>query len=211
MKNLNRSKIVGVAAVSLAAVSLIGVGFASWVVGGITNADAQTVTATVGTVTDNRVKVTAGVNDGTVKIDSKSGGTVLVGSGDEENLDFSFKYTVTTTNFFDTSNLKVKLTLTGTLIDLLSGEGSTYLTLSKDETTGNTFTETSTYVFEKTLNNSVTDEIVAFKFAWGGFFGYDNPSMLTDAKKVQSYIDALNAMRDKTIIGTFTAESVKKA
>lgn len=212
MKKMNKKNVIGIATVSLAAVSLIGVGFASWVVGGITATDANgTVTATVGEVTDNRVTVTAAAKDSTLKFDSdKKGGTVFVGNGDFDDMDFSFKFTVTAKDFFKNNTLKVKLTLTGTLIELLKASAtSNYLTLSTVSGYNN-FTG-SNFEYTQTLSNTVTDEEVKFEFGWGSFFGGKNPTELTDSSMVNAYKTALEALAGTTVIGTFTAEGVAKS
>ena len=212
MKKMNKKNVIGIATVSLAAVSLIGVGFASWVVGGITDTGANgTVTATVGDVTDNRVTVTASAQDSTLKFDSdKKGGTVFVGDGDFDDMDFSFKFTVAASDFFQNNTLKVKLTLTGTLIELLKASAtSNYLTLSTVSGYNN-FTG-SNFEYTQTLSNTVTDEEVKFEFGWGSFFESQNPTALTDPSKVDDYKTALEALKNKTVVGTFTAEGVAKS
>ena len=212
MKKMNKKNVIGIATVSLAAVSLIGVGFASWVVGGITDTGANgTVTATVGEVTDNRVTVTAAAKDSTLKFDSdKKGGTVFVGSGDLDDMDFSFKFTVTAKDFFQSNTLKVKLTLTGTLIELLKASAtSNYLTLST-VSGHNNFTG-SNFEYTQTLSHTVTDEEVKFEFGWGSFFENQNPTALTDSSKVDDYKNALAALEGTTVVGTFTAEGVAKS
>ena len=209
MKKMNKKNVIGIATVSLAAVSLIGVGFASWVVGGITDTGANgTVIATVGEVTDNRVTVTAAALDSTLKFDSdKAGGTVFVGNGDFDDMDFSFKFSVTAIDFFQSNNLKVTLTLSGTLIDLMKAPStSNYLTLSTVSAKNN-FTG-SDFVYTQTLSNTVVDEEVKFKFDWGSFFESKNPTALTNPSKVDDYKTALEALKNKTVVGTFTAEGV---
>ena len=100
MKNLNRSKIVGVAAVSLAAVSLIGVGFASWIVGGITGTPTSgQVTVAVGTVKDNRINFSASGVETAINFDCNSNKANPIkasyeGSQAPEDLFFSLKYSL---------------------------------------------------------------------------------------------------------------------
>lgn len=84
------------AILSLTAVSLIGIGFSSWIINASTeNPINNNVTVTAGSVDEKKFdfKVT-NVSDGTVKFDSLLNGDsdVITGSGDkdEEDLDFSF-------------------------------------------------------------------------------------------------------------------------
>lgn len=213
MKNLNRSKIVGVAAVSLAAVSLIGVGFASWIVEGInvTNKD-QTVSVTVGEITDNRVNFNAGSDDPDVAFESNgTDGAVLKGTEDKQDLEFSVWYTATSKDFFKSKKLKITLTFSGDLVTLLSSsEASNYLVLS---TSAPGWTQTSNkFEYTKTITEAVdTKETINFTFAWGSFFGGQNPSATATTSNVSSYISALDSLRNnKSLTGTFTAEGVAK-
>lgn len=82
------------AILGLTAVSLIGIGFSSWIINAITEKSIENnVTVTAGSFDDKRFdfKVTS-VSDGTVKFDSLGTGDsdVITGSGNEEDLDFSF-------------------------------------------------------------------------------------------------------------------------
>ena len=84
------------AILGLTAVSLIGIGFSSWIINAFTEKSIEkNVTVTAGSFDDKRFdfKVT-NVSDGTIKFDSLLNGDsdVITGSGDkdEEDLDFSF-------------------------------------------------------------------------------------------------------------------------
>lgn len=217
MKTLNKSKIVGVAAVSLAAVSLIGVGFASWIVEGINLPDqGQAVTVTVGTITDNRVNFEAGSENHTVAFESNgTDGAVLKGTENKQDLNFSVWYKATSTDFFKSNKLKITLTFSGDLVTLLSGQdaSSKYLSLS---TSASGWTKTSTsneFEYTKTITDAVsTQETIDFTFAWGSFFGNDNPSATATTSNVTSYIEALDTLRKKTSLkGTFSAIGVAKS
>ena len=213
MKNLNKSKIVGVAAVSLAAVSLIGVGFASWVVEGITvtNKD-QTVTVEVGTITDNRVNFTAGSENSKVAFESNgTDGAVLKGTENKQDLNFSVWYKATSTDFFASNKLKITLTFSGTLVTLLKGQDTpNYLDLS---TSNLDWTQTNEFEYTKTITEAVdTKETINFTFAWGDFFGGQNPSATATTDNVSSYITALKALgTNNSLTGTFSAIGVAKS
>ena len=215
MKNLNRSKIVGVAAVSLAAVSLIGVGFASWVVEGINvKKKDQTVSVTVGEITDNRVTVTAAATDPDLAFDSNStNGEVFKGSSEtaaDMNFVLTFKVAVETgSKFFESNSLNVTLTFSGSLVTLLTTNTS-YLTLEKD--TDNSMTKSSEFVYTQKVTTDGT-YTAAFKFKWGQTFNNDNPGAITK-KQVETgtvnVTNCVNALKDlrasNSITGTFTAE-----
>ena len=115
MKTLNKSKIVGVAAVSLAAVSLIGVGFASWVISGISSpVSSDNVTVTVGDVTDNRVDLAIVKEncDTVVKFecDGTTGNPIQSNGGNLQDLNFAIGYSLNPkdTKLFNTLSASVK-------------------------------------------------------------------------------------------------------
>lgn len=221
MKKMNKKNVIGIATVSLAAVSLIGVGFANWVVGGITDTGANgTVTATVGEVTDNRVTVTAAVTEGKLAFDSKStDGQVFKGSrADAEDMNFALSFTVsveTGSKFFESNSLDVTLTFSGSLVNLLTSN-STYLTLQADTKTGNSMTKSSTFVYTQNVTSAGT-YTAAFEFKWGQTFNYDNPGAITTAQvtagtvNVTNCVNALKALKaSNSITGTFTAKAGTK-
>lgn len=86
------------AILGLTAVSLIGIGFSSWIINASTeNSINKNVTVTAGSVDEEKFdfKVT-NVSDGEIKFDSlKTGDSdVISGSGDEEDLEFSFECSI---------------------------------------------------------------------------------------------------------------------
>ena len=104
------------AILGLAAVSLIGIGFSSWIINAFTEKSIEkNVTVTAGSFDDKRFdfKVTS-ESDLTIKFDSLSTGDsdVIKGSGDEENLDFSFTCSINKTESISTdlAGIYVKFT-----------------------------------------------------------------------------------------------------
>ncbi len=102
MNKFNKGKTVGIVAASLAAVSLIGVGFSAWIIN--TKSDPTSVGDISVTVADTKnIAVTIGdakVDDNVVKFDADhtkrdSGNILSCGDSDTEDLTFSLKYTVT--------------------------------------------------------------------------------------------------------------------
>lgn len=94
------------AILGLTAVSLIGIGFSSWIINAFTEDSInKNVTVTAGDFDDKRFdfKVTS-ESDLTIKFDSLSTGDsdVIKGSGDEENLDFSFTCSINKTESIST-------------------------------------------------------------------------------------------------------------
>ena len=185
MKTLNKSKIVGVAAVSLAAVSLIGVGFANWIVGGITGAPTSgQVTVAVGEVTDNRITFGASGDNVDLSFDCNGTQTNPFKSSQAttlEDLSFSIKYSLASTADESATNLpvnvNVRIQLSGSFIDFMN-EHLTYVSL----TTPKGFTKSDTgYTYTTTtpISTKQTNTVVNFSFTWGDAFLNVNPAEIT--------------------------------
>ncbi len=98
MNKFNKGKLIGVVAASLSAVSLMGVGFASWVINGAKSTDTNDITVNVEDVIDNRITISgATVTDPIIKFDANSNtsGDLLEAQGTNEDLEFSISYTIT--------------------------------------------------------------------------------------------------------------------
>lgn len=98
MNKFNKGKFVGIVAASLSAVSLMGVGFASWVINSTTSTDSNDITVTVENVLENQVTIkNAQVADPTIRFDANSNqsGGLLTAQGTTEDLEFSISYTIT--------------------------------------------------------------------------------------------------------------------
>ena len=196
MSKFSKSKIIGVATVSLAAVSLLGVGFSTWILNPTTQTANGNVTVTVANVIDNRITLSASASDGKVVFDC--GGVVKQGNGpitaktssadENEDLVFKVKYTVKGTEnstFFDGSsnNVRIKMTLGGSIGNILgkNGKGYTYATLSAKVSDGTEQTITSPeFSWTEDVTQSWTDREVTFTFAWGTAFNGKNPVSFDD-------------------------------
>lgn len=101
MNKFNKGKLIGVVAASLSAVSLMGVGFASWIINGATPADVGNINVEVGTIDDQRIKVVVGSSAITDKLsfdavqDSQG---KITSTKNNESLSFSVNYTVEVAN-----------------------------------------------------------------------------------------------------------------
>lgn len=97
MNKFNKGKLVGIVAASLSAVSLMGVGFASWVINSTKSTDTNDITVNVADVLDNKVTIeTANLKDSTIQFDANSNtsGGLLTAQGTTEDLEFSINYTI---------------------------------------------------------------------------------------------------------------------
>ncbi|MDY3725986.1 MAG: hypothetical protein SOZ75_03925 [Candidatus Enterosoma sp.] len=203
MKKMNKSKVVGVAAVSLAAVSLIGVGFANWIVGGITGTPTSgQVTVAVGEVTDNRIDFSASGDNVDLSFDCNGKKTNPFKSSEDtklEDLSFSIKYSLASTADESASKLpvpvNVKIELSGPFMTFMDSH-STYVSLTTPD--GFTKSETGyTYTTTNSISTKQTDTKVIFTFGWGSAFLTVNPADIT-----QEQFDANNGV---------TITSVKEA
>lgn len=198
MNKLNKGKLIGVVAASLSAVSLMGVGFASWVISGGDKQATGDITVTVGEIVYKRAVFSilpAVGSDNAVKFDADStkysGGLITAGAGSVEDLTFNVTYTVKA--YKSATNWSVSAKLIGTNYDeavnakyiemptTLSTAGATALSKpSQDSTTGDikvtinsTKTEYTTYTVDQT-----------FTFTWGKAFNNTNPCNVKEGNQI---------------------------
>lgn len=194
MNKISKGKAIGLLSLGLASVALGSVGFASWIVSGTTFTQAGDVAVTVGDVTDQRITVTAKLNedDKTVNLDAdatKYGASTgpIKGSGDKAE-DLTFKIDVTGTKKSGYS-------------------GTTYACRFKV-----TLPVTPDYVYLKTVESGATQSgdywninlpvsesgtpatTYTFTLAWGERFTNKNPASIaqgevTDEKLTQIIAD----------------------
>lgn len=202
MKKMNKSRVVGVAAVSLAAVSLIGVGFASWVVSGITNPDVgkTPVSVTVGDVIDNRATITASMDtsNSTLCFDAKSNDNkgAIQYTGDTGGEDLTFAIKVKTSSVASGNiNVKAKIENYDTC-KLKSAITSGYLTGPAIGPDSNKVTLNDTAQIITTLTS--TDEVtLTFTLGWGTKFGGFNPAEYEDhGGNVSTIVTDLQGFKD---------------
>lgn len=102
MNKFNKGKIIGIACASLAAVSLVGVGFSSWVISTRNEATTDNVSVTVANTSDKRIAISdAKVSDDDKSINfdckntDKTGDIQYSGETGGEDLHFTITYNVT--------------------------------------------------------------------------------------------------------------------
>lgn len=207
MKKSRKSKIVLFSVLGLATISLATVGFASWVISGITATDSQNINVSAGDVVDNTLAATITASDLGVKFDNK----VVEGGLDgnkEEDLIFTFTVKVTgqTTKI---GGLEFKFTLGNGFKGLITGKYIQFITNSTIGDTisftytngtglpsGTSFTDTTSSKIEYTADGTGTFGTFActFAFKWGDKFGGENPSSAyAKAVNKQTVIENLKA------------------
>lgn len=208
MNKFNKGKTIGIVAASLAAVSVFGIGFSTWIIN--TKSDPTSVgdiTVTVADTEDISVLISdASVVDGTIKFDAdhskKTSDSLLsCGDSDTEDLTFSLKYTVKVgysatkweikaaiddtaegNKFTSAVNTSKYFELPTTLGIKTSTDGSA-VCFNQDSTTGSnglTF-DTPTSDSENSKTYTITQ---TFTFSWGEAFAKKNPVAVTKTDSI---------------------------
>ena len=215
MNKFNKGKLIGIVAASLSAVSLMGVGFASWQIKGATNGTTDgNITVEVGEVIDNRIAITdAHVVSGSsgIKFDAVApdpavtGALLTASSGSSENLSFKLSYKVK--NSTDTNAFTVKAYIAavdaGTPLPGFSiAETRKYIGMpanlglasdsAKDALTkeaGASKTATGTGVATAVTGSAGVYTVEqTFTFSWGEAFDNENPTKLTKNSMIYNYL-----------------------
>lgn len=199
MNKISKGKAVGLLSLGLASVALGSVGFAAWVVSGTTLPEATNVTVNVGTVTDNRVTVSAAVAEGVVKLDADpkyTHGTlgITAATGSTEDLEFSITVTAKadSNTYSDGAalNLQFGVTMPDGVTDADVKLGSIKLSGSDAALTDGKF-----QIQPSIAGASAT---YVFTLAWGSNFGNTNPMDMTSGNvgTVISNLQTLKANMD---------------
>ena len=185
MKKSRKSKIVLLSVLGLATVSLATVGFASWVISGVTPATSNNITAEVGKIEDKTLSASiAGSSDLAVRFDNLESGTVL-GNGDGKTQDLSFRIDTTIT----TTGTTLKGVLTSVKYEFTPGDFLTNAIIKKYITfdsaakvatiTVNDSSASASDGYEVTFTNIQSITVKGtFSFKWGDAFNKGNPGLL---------------------------------
>lgn len=205
MNKFNKGKLIGVVAASLSAVSLMGVGFATWIITGNDPVDAGNISVEVADVQDQRLVISGATVDTSfnkVRFDADKTvktGQLLTASNDAAAQMF-FKITYTVTNYTSTQPFTISAYLTDTtdgkyamvtnsthnLIVMPTNLGigeSGKKEAVKFTGTGNP-TATEGTVAPATGSNGVYTVTQTFTFTWGTAFARMNPSQVTAQDEV---------------------------
>ena len=216
MNKFGKSKAVGIAAASLAAVAVASVGFSAWVV---TTRDAAKasgdITVNVAEVQKDSVVLNSATviypeGKNNILFDAVDGtSTVLKSKGGAQQLNFGLKinYTITKDAAFKGLAAWMEVTQdcgTGTVGDGTNGEKGKYIISPIKIGTADSHpytTEISAFDSDKFNKDGtahdLSTETNAFSFSWGDVFKNDNPSNTATSENVDSYIRNLEAMKSK--------------
>lgn len=221
MNKFNKGKLIGVVAASLSAVSLMGVGFASWIINGATPDDSGNINVEVGTVDDQRIKVVVGspAIDGKLSFDAAqdSQGNIT-STANNESLSFSVNYTVEVAN--SALDFKVDAAWTpGTQMNSFltqsyitspfkGAEGNINLEVAGKKAKGtagstapDTHVTTPGFHTDAPASSTSSDGVTTytcqttFYFGWGTVFGSKNPVYEGGKTGADGIIKALNDLQ----------------
>lgn len=228
MNKFNKGKLIGVVAASLSAISLMGVGFASWIITGNNEVSTDQLKITVADIQDKRITI-SGINPtGSLSFDADpadKNGNIQADSGSSCSLSFSVTYTVTPGDAVNVGGISAKF-------DLISGHkgdtadvdalkqsitdgvivapwdteklGTAYESIytetapKKEHTNGD---QKFNLIFTTKSNTSNTSYTTTFSFVWGDSYNNQNPSYKDDADSFANSLSALKKLKE--------AESVK--
>lgn len=222
MNKLNKGKLVGVVAASLSAVSLMGVGFAAWIINGTTSGTTGDISVTVAAIEDNRIIVEDAKAVGNLVFEAASedtSGTIQTKPNSPAPvLNFKVTYTVKLGKGLSDFNINAKWTLGTDSASIALGQAITngYLAspLSSSDVPVSTKTgqgtaytpdmdnKTHENIFSTATDASVEDDFsvynveTVFHFAWGSKTENKNPSHYDDTPAhTTAALEALNGLK----------------
>lgn len=205
MNKFNKGKLLGIVAAGLSTVSLMGVGFAAWVIKETSdNIDAGNISVTIGNVQDKRVVFDGDplLTDSTLVFDADAsktkGNLVEASAGSTEDMSFVVKYKVKAYTEAITSGWEVKAKLVDNAYDDLATAVSeqciAYPTASK------ALDLTDKVIFDKGMASGTTEGITVtptngtgfstyevtqkFTFTWGAAFNKVNPVQVNEGQMI---------------------------
>ncbi len=209
MKKANKfskGKTIGIVAASLAAVSLIGVGFSTWIINTKNTETTGDISVTVADTKDISIKIdNVSVTDATVvfdadeaKMNAVTGHLLSCSKGDKEDLSFTISYDVTVG--VDAESWQIMAAID----DSANGTGGKFKTAVETRkyislpttlgiTTGveclnqSSVTGTGLTVNEKTTTDTTKKAYTVsqtFTFSWGLAFAKKNPVEVTASDKI---------------------------
>lgn len=204
-KKVRNNKVILASILALGCLTAASVGFSSWVIAAQNTGDTSNVTVTVANVEDHRFDVTAFSNSTIILAPNTNG--LWISGASEEKLDFTFSLTFKAKgsseefNFTSLGDQSFDINFSFTNINKLNindnADGKTYIdfpsgtigTISKSG-----FTPSSSGATTATQSNNVIT--YNGKLAWGSYFGNKNPSELSNSTEIDSYVTALNHLKN---------------
>lgn len=224
MNKLNKGKLLGIVAAGLSTVSLLGVGFAAWVINGGDKKDTGSIQITVADTVDHSITFgSVSVSEPAISFDAKMDDKTgpITGNGkNDEDLNFSIEYTLTCADKSKFGGVKAYMTIADATSENTAGKAladaisapNNYLiaplsTSDADKTTiasnlTSTTEDTNDGLTNKKYSTTVTGTgptytfTTVFSFNWGNAFGNQNPSVYATESNKATVLDALEALKD---------------
>ena len=204
MNKLNKGKAIGIVSLSLAAVSLAGVGFSAWVISGTTGKDTGTVNVEVADISDERATITAAsvdTDNNSIKFDAVGSGTYISASSDaSQDLTFSISYSVKVGEQQKKFS-GVKGYIKESNCDMVKAVNSRYVTLptgvyvSEAEMKEGTSFITAVAEMGTMTDHTYKVEKHSMSMGWGQAFNNDNPTKLNNPDDAETYITNLKTLK----------------
>lgn len=217
MNKMTKVKILTGSLFGLAAVSLVGVAFSSWVIQSTNSKTFNGFNVSVSDVSDKRLVISAITSDDQdIVFDAKENDTTppIVWDGkNKEDLTFNFSFTIS-----DVLNAESKFTK-DVGVHIRWGDHSAYDTsigekyITAPQRNGNALTDSNTSLFEcKTgaplpgdsdgltfeasgVGNTDLTVTAVYSFAWGTTFGGKNPSEYATDENLSTVLPALEELK----------------
>lgn len=208
----------------LSTVSLATVGFSAWIINGSISSGNTEISFSVGEVVNNSITVNiTDTTNNSIAFDSNvDGGTgIFKGDGNNEDMDFSVEYTVTSGIAFKTTSGHVKVSYTYSsdftaIKNLNNSNGKQFIDTSCLDVTNYILDGTTTSFEDGAIDvryDSTTKATVThtWTFKWGSAFNNNNPCNITSdidgtyKGNLNAFVEAAKtAMTDKTFTITIT-------
>ena len=217
-KKVRNNKVILASILALGCLTAASVGFSSWVIAAQDTHPTSNVKVTVADVEDHRFNVDVSSNS-EIKLGPSTKGKFISysGSAPEEALGFTFSLTFTANDGKDfkftslgDQSFNIKFSFTDTLN--INDGGKEYIKFPSEpsETTIGTISKSGFIASGTTAPQSSNVITYTGKLAWGSCFDNQNPSLLNDPTKVDSYIEGLNhlktSLKDKSFVITVNIE-----
>lgn len=200
-KKVRNNKVILASILALGCLTAASVGFSSWVIAAQDTPKTTNVNVTVADVKDHRFDVTASSNS-TIMLAPKTNGLWISGAS-EERLDFTFSLTFTAKgskdafNFTSLGDQSFDINFSFTNILDINKDGNEYINFPSG-TIGTISSSSPGFNASTGVTVTQSSNVITYngKLAWGSYFGNKNPSELSDPTKIDSYVTALNRLKN---------------
>ncbi len=234
MNKLNKGKKFGIFAISLASISLIGIGFSSWIINTTNTATATSISVTVADTKDVSITISEAAvdsNNDSVNFDANysnhtSASLLTCNNSDTEDLSFAISYKVKVGYSASTWEIKAAIDDTAGGNKFTSAVASKYIVLPTTLGLKTSSTDGSKICFSSTSTtgkdglsfsnptadseNSKTYSVTqTFTFSWGEAFASKNPVGVTTSDSIYYNSSSSNATLDTLTANTKGLKNLK--